>query len=125
MKKWIMPVVLVIVLLSLVFEGIADKHHTNAKYLMWKHGWVRYDPTTALRYLNVDVRFRESLRGKTKYEVKKWFPCLRSMSEANDYQQYYNQYLKDVDFLWTGESAWGIEFKNNRLRLKEFRLMKG
>ncbi|MEX2607840.1 MAG: hypothetical protein WD708_10885 [Kiritimatiellia bacterium] len=100
-----------------------ESHHTNREYIRWKKGKTTYNPSVALRFLNADADFRLSLRGKTKPEVANWFPDLRSPTEANDYQQYYNQEINDVDFLWIGDSAWGIEFQNGVV--KEFRLLKG
>lgn len=123
MKKWIIPCVLAVVALLLLAAGTTDSHHTDAKYIMWKLGWAQVEPETTLQYLNVDVRFRQYLRGKTKSEVKKWFPDLRPPSEANEYQQYYAQFLKEMDFLWIGESAWGIEFQEGKV--KRFHLWKG
>lgn len=123
MRKATILYVLSVVAVFIFAAATADSHRTNLRYLMWKHGWTQSAPQTATRYLNVDVKFREFLRGKTKAEVQKWFSDLRPLSAANSYQQYYNQQLKEATFLWIGESPWGIEFEDGRL--KEFRLMKG
>ncbi|MFT5128298.1 MAG: hypothetical protein ACI8W8_001908 [Rhodothermales bacterium] len=123
MKKATILYVLSIVAVFIFAAATADSHRTNLRYHMWKQGWTQNAPETAIRYLNVDAKFRESLRGKTKTEVQEWFSDLRPLSAANSYQQYYNQHLDQATLLWIGESPWGIEFEDGRL--KEFRLMKG
>ena len=124
MKKRIILIAAGLLVLIAIGLGSADDHRTNAKYLGWKFGLCRYNPATALRYLNVDVRFRESLVGKTKAEVMRLFPDLRPTTKANDYQRAYTRDVEGIDFMWIGDSGWGIVFDDDG-RLKEFRLMKG
>ncbi len=121
-KKIIFLGTIGIVLFSLVL-GTLDSHHTNVKYLLWKHGWTGYEPLVALKYLNVDVSFRLSLQGKSKVEINELFTDLRPMGNANEYQQLYGPDLNDADFLWIGDSAWGILFDDGKV--KDIRLFKG
>lgn len=103
--------------------GSDQSHRTNRQYLLWKSGKAAYDPAVALRFIGVDVEFRVSLRGRSEEEVRKWFPDLRSPDDASEYQRCYDQDIKEMSFLWIGDSAWGIEF--DRGRVKEFHLWKG
>lgn len=100
-----------------------NSHHTNRAYRQWKSGKGNYDPALVLRFLSADRKFKSSLRGKTKQEVQQWFPDLRPPDRANAHQRPYNQYIKDKEFFWIGDSAWGIEFVNGKV--KEFLILKG
>ena len=129
MKKNLRIIVLflgVIIVVSGVVFGISvlnDCHQTNLEYIWWKKGMGHYNPDVVLRFITVDSEFRISLRGKNKDEVKKLFPDLRSPDKANRNQEYYNQYIEGIDFLWIGDSNWGIEFVNSVV--KDIRLLKG
>jgi hypothetical protein len=109
--------------LFLASLGVADNHRTNLGYLSWKWGWTEFDQEVSLRFLNADLRFRQSLYGKTKAELQELFPDLRPRTESNQYQRYYLPQLAGLDFFWIGESAWGVEFRGGKL--KEFHLLKG
>ena len=131
-KKLILVGVGVVVLIASCFGAVcfcswvlshADSHRTNRQYILWKKGEATYDPAVALRYIIVDPQFRHSLRGKTREEVRKWFPDLRPPEKGNDHQRSYNQDVEDMDFLWIGDSTWGIEFY--RGRVKKLHLFKG
>ena len=100
-----------------------NSHRTNRHYLRWKKGKENFDPKVALQFIVVDRRFRLSLYGKTKAEIQKWFPNLRTPEQATEYQKYYNKYVEDIEFFWIGKSNWGLEFENGKL--KQFRLLKG
>ena len=113
----------IVIITVLLLTGGGDSHHTNLKHLLWKWRILSYDPAASLRYLEPDLAFRQSLHGKTRVEVNKWFPDLRSINNGNEYQKYYNQHLQNKDFLWIGDSHWGIEFEDGKV--KKFRLLKG
>ncbi len=101
--------------------GSDDSHRTNRQSNLWKEGKAPYDPSVVLRFINVD--FVNSLKGKSRAEMEKWFPDLRSPGEANEYQRYYSESVSGMDYLWIGDSAWGIEFDSGRV--KELHLLKG
>ena len=103
--------------------GKLDDPKFNWEYNQWKRGKSDYDPSLALRYLNIDVDFRLSLRGKSKNEIRVLFPDLRDPVRSNTYQEYYLDSIKGMDFLWIGDSAWGIEFEE--VGLRQFHLLKG
>src|SRR5262249_53010549 len=67
---------------ALVVLAFDDSHHTNLKYLMWKHHLWSYNHLS-LKYLNVDPAFRMSLVGKTRAEVERWFPILQPSEKAD------------------------------------------
>ena len=101
-----------------------DSHNTSLRYIAWKWGVGSYEYSQAPRFMNVDVEFRESLKGKTLDEVRHWFPDMRKPGEnTNSYQDFYNKYTENKDFLWIGESNWGIEFVNGRVH--DFDCLKG
>jgi hypothetical protein len=119
----------VVVIIAFLLAGIIlflytdDSHRTNLRYLLWKAGWLRFSPEVSLRYFGVDVEFRDSLVGQTREEIKVWFPDLRPIAQANSQQRYYEDDVRDTDFMWIGDSHWGIEFENGRV--KRFRVLKG
>lgn len=123
MKKWIIVFLVIAVAAFAILFGTADSHQTNARYIAWKMGWSDYDPKVALRYLNVDVKFRKGLHGRGLSQVSEYFPDLRTLDKSNDYQSYYRGSITYEEFYWIDDSAWGIEFQNGRLR--EFHLFKG
>lgn len=107
----------------LCYLGSMDHHRTNLKYNLWKIGLVKYETGKPLKYINVDVDFREYLKGKSKEEIKKWFPELVEPMRGNGNQLYFTNEVMRMDFLWIGKSNWGIEFKDDKVA--EFHLIKG
>ena len=73
---------LLIVCIALAFS---DSHQTNIRYLMWKWGWTDYSPEISMRYMTVDAPFRNSLKGKDRQEIAKWFPDLRVETKPEQY----------------------------------------
>ena len=123
--RWVVVATLVLVSIGCLVwvAGSIDSHHTNLKYLLWKAGFNRSDPSIALHFMNVDSDFRQSLEGKTKEEVQEWFPNLVPPEKGNAQQKLHISFLKGMDFLWIGDSQWGIEFRDGRV--KDFHLPKG
>lgn len=70
-----------------------------------------------------DGEFLASLTGKSKDEVCKWFPDLRTVDGANSDQAYYREQMLGRDFLWIGDSWHAIEFEGGRV--KDVGLWKG
>lgn len=103
--------------------GSADSHHTNAKYLLWKHHLWPYSRDLALDYFNVDADFRMSLNGKTKPEIQRWFPVLTSVDPADPYLPYCGELVKTPGFVWIDRTRWGIIFEGDRV--KDIVLFKG
>jgi hypothetical protein len=105
------------------FFGTADDHHTNIKYLLWKHHIWHDEKSLGMRYLNVDRDFVRSLHGKTKAEVEWWFPELNPAPENGMYDKYYPPIIHDPGFYWINHTLWGILFENGRV--KEIRSFEG
>ena len=112
-----------LVLLSFV-SPMSDSHNTSIRFIAWKWGYGSYENSQAMRFINLDPEFRDSLKGKTLDEVRHWFPDLRKPGEnTNSYQDRDKDYTIGKDFRWIGESNWGIEFVNGRVH--EFDCVKG
>jgi hypothetical protein len=103
--------------------GSEDNHHTNAKYILWKHHLWGYDPDLALRYFNVDVDFRLSLNGKTRAELQRWFPVLKPVDPNDGYLPYCGDRVWTPGFVWIDDTRWGVVFEGNRV--KDIVLFKG
>ncbi len=110
--------------------GATEHQSRNLKYILWKHGYVSYSPELALKFLNVDISFRHSLKRKNKAEIKQWFPDLRPLNNSNHYQSFYQDTIlrlypenRNFEFLWIGDSAWRIVFEKGKCT--EFRIWKG
>ena len=103
--------------------GRADSHHTNAKYILWKHHLWRYEPDLALRYFNVDVDFRLSLNGKTHAELQRWFPVLKPIDPKDGYLPYCGDLVWTPGFVWIDDTRWGVVFESDRV--KDIVLFKG
>ena len=110
----LLGIALLLLIAGGVLLGTVDSHHTNFQYLSWKCGFSSYRPSVALRYLNVDVGFREALRGKSRSEIARWFPDLRPPSKADEYRRIFYEFVIRKDFLWIGDSEWGIEFEKGK-----------
>ncbi len=95
--------------------GFDDSHRTNYRYLSWKWGLSDFDSSVSLRYLSVDVKFKKFLNGKSKKEIAKWFPNLRSPKNSDKYQQFYLNEMIDRDFFWIGNSNWVVEFEESKV----------
>lgn len=114
--RLILWVVTCIVLAGLItYEGTADNHHTNIRYLLWKYRLRGGDAKLGLRYFNVDMDFRLSLYGKTKSEVERWFPVLVPYSPSDLNDKYYGPLVHHVGFFWIDHSLWGILFEHDRV----------
>jgi len=110
-------------LLFVALSGFADSHHTNVRYLLWKHH-LWHDPEfRGLRYFNVDANFRMSLYGKTREEVEWWLPPLIPESQNDPNDKYYGPEVHQPGFFWIGHSLWAIIFENGRV--KEIRSFEG
>jgi hypothetical protein len=112
-----------VVLAAGVALGSDDSHHTNAKYLLWKHHLWPYSRDLALAYLNVDVDFRRSLNGKTRAELQKWFPVLTPIDPQDGYLPYCGEVVKTPGFVWIDGTRWGVVFEGDRV--KDIVLFKG
>jgi hypothetical protein len=103
-RHWIIRVlaglVAAVLLIIAVALGTADSHHTNAKYILWKHHLWRYDRDLALKYFNVDADFRLSLNGKTRAELQRWFPVLTPIDPTDGYLPYCGGLVWTPGFVW-------------------------
>ena len=99
-------------LLVFVIVDIQDSHHANIRHIGWKWGILPYDRDTVLRFLNVDVSFRDSLLGKTRSELETWFPKL-ALPDEEQLQNY--PILKTLEALSLDHSHWFLIFKNGKL----------
>ncbi|MGB1128397.1 MAG: hypothetical protein ACPG4K_00005, partial [Haloferula sp.] len=88
----------------------------------WKAGWGEFD-SDYVRFLNVDVDFRQGLIGKNLEEIEDLFPDLYGPEKATDYQKHYSGYIEHANYRWIGESSWTVELLNGRV--KAFHLWKG
>lgn len=100
-----------------------DSHHTNAKYLLWKHHLWPYSRDLALTYFNVDADFRASLNGKTRAELQTWFPVLTPIDPNDSYLPYCGDAVKTPGFVWLDGTRWGVIFERDRV--KDIVLFKG
>lgn len=124
-----MKIGLLIFLLSLVIAGFiaslfiggTDSHRFNLRYLAWKAGWGDFE--NPLRFFGVDRGFRTRLTGKSPAELRKWFPQLKPMSQANEYQSQYPPELDNQEIWWIGESWWYAEVEDGKI--VDFGLAKG
>ena len=101
-----------------------DHHLLSAKYNLWKLGALELPVDSPIRYqfLNVDASFRESMIGKRKEYIEKWYPLVPRGS-GNSYQKSYESEMGSKEYYWLGYSAWAIEIKGERI--VEFHLFKG
>lgn len=97
--------------------GTADDHRTNVKYILWKHHLWAYDPGL-VGYLIVDNEFRESLKGKTRAEILRWFPVLQPVDKAEVFLPYTPEVESHPGFVWidSKQSWWGLDFEGDRVR---------
>ena len=126
MKRWTVGVLVLfsagVVFIAFILGG-ADSHHTNAKYILWKHHLWRYEPDLALQYFNVDVDFRLSLNGKTRGELQRWFPVLKPVDPNDPYLPYCGELVWTPGFVWIDDTRWGVIFEGDRV--KDIRMFKG
>ena len=101
--------------LELCGPGGEDVHWRSKEYLEWKKGRGQINPSEILKFLHVDGQFRLSLNGKTKEEVMNWFPTLVNPQNGNSDQRKELNQVEGMDFMWIGETHWGIEFQSNRV----------
>ena len=110
-----------------VFLATIDSHHTNAKYLLWKHHLWPYKRDLALRYLSVDLEFRRSLVGKTRAELQAWYPVLNLPKPDDPYIAHdgdaYDGAMKSPRFVWIDGTHWGVTFNDGKV--KAVRAFKG
>jgi hypothetical protein len=66
---------------GLVFTD--DSHHTNAKYLLWRFTAIG-DWRHEMRFVGVDVSFRQSFTGQPRTRLLRWFPDLRPGNSRPD-----------------------------------------
>jgi hypothetical protein len=123
-------VLVLIALSALVFGGVflfalpQNSHHTNFRYVLWKHHLYTYPENKPPgSFFGVDLQFRNSLIGKTKDEIRSWFPDLIPPKDGDPYQIAYYSDVSRTDFLWIANSNWGFEFEDGRV--KRIRLIKG
>ena len=108
----------VVLFAGLVLADSVDSHHVNFRWILWKHHLWPYQPDLALRYLNVDLQFRNSLHGRSKAEVQRWFPILRPKKEpVTPSQKYYSGdgIVQGPDFFWIDDSTWAVWFADDKL----------
>lgn len=123
-KKVTISIGISALLIACTALALSDNHQTNIRYLMWKWGWTNYSPETSMRYMTCDGDFQKSLEGKTKTEIRKWFPDLRVETKPDQYLDTSQPFFIGVpDFLWIGDTQWAIGFENNRV--EGFYLIKG
>lgn len=126
MKRWVAGILVLLIaggIFIVISLGGADSHHTNAKYILWKHHLWRYDPDLALRYFNVDVDFRLSLNGKSRSQLQRWFPVLKPIDPSDSYLPYCGDRVWTPGFVWIDDTRWGVVFENGRV--KDIVLFKG
>ena len=126
-RRWIlrlsMILIAALVLTAGVALGTADSHHTNAKYILWKHHLWPYNRDLALDYFNVDVDFRRSLNGKTRAQLQRWFPVLNPVDPNDGYLPYCGPLVWTPGFVWIDQTRWGVVFEGNQV--KDIVLFKG
>ena len=103
--------------LLIVAMAISDSHRTNLRYLMWKHHLCSYQPDLSLRYLNVDVHFFTSLIGKSRSELKFWYPNITKVSPSDPARQHYKELVEQPGFMWLDHgSNWAIVFEDEKVK---------
>jgi len=113
------------VLSTVIFGGILifilpqNSHHTNLRYILWKHHLYPYESGGA--FLNVDVPFRLSLIGKSQQEIMTYFPSLQSPKQAGSYEMANSPSSIGKTYFWLG--LWRFEFTGGKL--SDLRLVKG
>ncbi len=117
-------VVLLAISGSIVTLSFVDAHQANLRWILWKHHLWPYDANIALRYLNVDVGFRQSLEGKTRSDIQRFFPVLVSPDHPlTAEQKYYSKDMHDRDWWWIDDSNWAILFDGGKV--EDIRPIKG
>lgn len=99
-----------------------DSHHVDLPYLLWKND-LYSSYRFKFKYLNIDKKFRQSLNGKSKEELLRYFPDAYPVNQSNAHQKPYMTSFKTADALWLGETNWGAEILNNNVQ--KIVLMKG
>ena len=95
----------------------------SLRYILWKKGLHPRPDDIFLHALLTDQYGKnEIIRGKTKEEIKDLFPDIHEQS-VNKYQKIYDKDLTGQDYVWIGESAYIIEFKDGKA--ERLSIMKG
>jgi len=116
MKKNIILVVLFLFILIFTLFLLIDHHEYNLVYNLWKIGLFRNELKNNTKYLTVDAKLINNLKGKTKTEILKWYPDLRVEQHPEIYLDRGNPfYINSSDFLWIADTQWVIEFENEKV----------
>ena len=107
-----------IVLFTFSSSGIFAHLHNrkdafSIRYILWKNGLHPYPSDIILQAVFSDQNRSDLIRGKTKEEIKKFFPSVHEES-VNEYQKSYEKELKGREYLWFGESEGIIFFKDGK-----------
>lgn len=94
----------------------------SLRYILWKKGFHPRPADILPGAMLSDRNGNESVFGKTKEEIKEWFPDVHEKS-INDYQRMYDKELAGRDYLWIGESDVIVVFKDGQA--ERLRIMKG
>ncbi len=104
-----------------------EDSHRSMKYLRWRY-LHDGDPEYGLRFLNVDSGFQESLLGKTRAELKAWFPDLRPGTSRGDVcpalPEYESATRDQHEGEWISDSPWLVNY-DERHRVRTIRMVKG
>lgn len=122
---------LVLTVASCMAAGLAlltyDDHRTNAKYLLWRYTAIG-DWKREMRFLNVDVSFRQSFIGQPRTRLLLWFPDLRPGTSQPDTcpntQEYAPWREKRRTGEWIGATPWLVTY-DSKERVQDLLLAKG
>ena len=110
-----------LIMLSVIFMICLQPEEMigDLQYLGWKYHLVGHDKLDLDRFTR-DYKLRMKLIGKSKAELKKWFPYLIKPEDYPDMDSY-NCYLNKKHFydfewdevLWLGKSQWVVFFDDD------------
>jgi hypothetical protein len=111
---------LVLIVCACVTAAVAllttqDDHRTNARYLLWRYTAIG-DWQREIRFLNVDVSFRESFLGEPRTRLVRWFPKLEPGAtrpgmcpKTQEYAPFREKLLHSE---WIGTTPWLVTYDN-------------
>lgn len=107
----------IFVIFILWFAVCHDKSDSKGpRYIMWKVGLWPFDPEVVYRSMVTDRNRDALVIGLTAKELEIKFGLLRNRQTATKYQRFYSdQYPKEQEIAWLGDSAWMVIFENGRV----------